>query len=69
MKKALLAAAVLCIIGITTSCTPKDNITVDTSKAPELRTQADSLIAQADALIAQANSHEREIMAIVESKL
>ena len=33
------------------------------------RTQADSLIAQADALIAQANSHEREIMAIVESKL
>ena len=43
MKKALLAAAVLCIIGITTSCTPKDKITVDTSKAPELRTQADSL--------------------------
>ena len=33
------------------------------------RTQADSLIAQADALITQANSHEREIMAIVESKL
>ena len=33
----------LCIIGITTSCTPKDKITVDTSKAPELRTQADSL--------------------------
>ena len=33
------------------------------------RNQADSLIAQADALITQANSHEREIMAIVESKL
>ncbi len=43
MKKTLLAAAILFIIGATTSCTPKGTIKVDTDKAPELRTQTDSL--------------------------
>lgn len=43
MKKVLLAAAVLCIIGLTTSCRNKDRFVINTNETVELKNQNDSL--------------------------
>ncbi len=43
MRKVLIATAMLCIIGLTTSCHKKDSLVINTSQPAELRNEADSL--------------------------